>query len=81
MEKIDLTHLMRQSIGEMEEKLSEANLDLKINVPEEKIYIRADGRRLYRVMENLFSNISKYSLPNTGVYIDITKDENSVKLR
>ena len=80
MEKIDLTQLMRQSIGEMEEKLSEANLDLKINVPEEKIYIRADGRRLYRVMENLFSNISKYSLPNTRVYIDITKDENSVKL-
>ena len=80
MEKIDLTQLMRQSIGEMEEKLSEANLDLKINVPEERIYIRADGRRLYRVMENLFSNISKYSLPNTRVYIDITKDENSVKL-
>ena len=80
MEKIDLTQLMRQSIGEMEEKLSEANLDLKINVPEEKIYIRADGRRLYRVLENLLSNISKYSLPNTRVYIDITKDENSVKL-
>ena len=58
----------------------ESELDLKINVPEEKIYIRADGRRLYRVMENLFSNISKYSLPNTRVYIDITKDENSVKL-
>ena len=80
MGKIDLTQLMRQSIGEMEEKLSEANLDLKINVPEERIYIRADGRRLYRVLENLLSNISKYSLPNTRVYIDITKDENSVKL-
>lgn len=80
MEKIDFTQLLRQSIGEMEEKLSEANLDLKINVPEEKTYVRADGRRLYRVLENLLSNISKYSLPNTRVYIDIVEEENKVKL-
>lgn len=80
MEKIDLIQLLRQSIGEMEEKLSEANLDLKINVPEEKTYIRADGRRLYRVLENLLSNISKYSHPNTRVYIDIIKENNRVKL-
>ena len=80
MEKIELTQLLRQSIGEMEEKLSEANLDLKVNVPEEKAYIRADGRRLYRVLENLLSNISKYSLPNTRVYIDITRNEGIVRL-
>ena len=80
MEKIDLIQLLRQSIGELEEKLSEANLDLKINVPEDKVYVRADGRRLYRVLENLLSNISKYSLPNTRVYIDITEVEGRVKL-
>ena len=80
MEKIDIIQLLRQSIGELEEKLSEANLDLKINVPEDKIYVRADGRRLYRVLENLLSNISKYSLPNTRVYIDITEVEGRVKL-
>ena len=80
MEKIDITQLLRQSIGELEEKLSEANLDLKINVPEDKVYVRADGRRLYRVLENLLSNISKYSLPNTRVYIDITEVEGRVKL-
>lgn len=80
MEKIDLTQLLRQSIGEMEEKLSEAKLNLKINVPEEKTYIRADGRRLYRVLENLLGNISKYSLPNTRVYIDIIEEDGKVKL-
>ena len=80
MEKIDLIQLLRQSIGELEEKLSEANLDLKINVPEDKVYVRADGRRLYRVLENLLSNISKYSLSNTRVYIDITEVEGRVKL-
>ena len=80
MEKIDIIQLLRQSIGELEEKLSEANLDLKINVPEDKVYVRADGRRLYRVMENLLSNISKYSLSNTRVYIDITEIGGRVKL-
>ena len=80
MEKIDLTQLLRQSIGEMEEKLSEANLDLKINIPEDKTYVRADGRRLYRVLENLLINISKYSLPNTRVYIDIIEEDSKVKL-
>ena len=80
MEKIDIIQLLRQSIGELEEKLSEANLDLKINVPEDKVYVRADGRRLYRVLENLLSNISKYSISNTRVYIDITEVEGRVKL-
>ena len=80
MEKIDITQLLRQAIGEMEEKLSKANLDLKLRVPEEKTYIMADGKKLYRVLENLLSNISKYSLNNTRVYIDIIEDDDKVKL-
>lgn len=63
----------------MEEKLSKANLDLKLRVPEEKTYIMADGKKLYRVLENLLSNISKYSLNNTRVYIDII-EEDDIKL-
>ena len=80
MEKIDITQLLRQAIGEMEEKLSKANLDLKLRVPEEKTYIMADGKKLYRVLENLLSNISKYSLDNTRVYIDIIEENDKVKL-
>ena len=80
MEKIDITQLLRQAIGEMEEKLSKANLDLKLRVPEEKTYIMADGKKLYRVLENLLSNISKYSLNNTRVYIDIIEEDDKVKL-
>ena len=64
----------------MEEKLSKANLDLKLRVPEEKTYIMADGKKLYRVLENLLSNISKYSLDNTRVYIDIIEEDDKVKL-
>ena len=80
MEKIDITQLLRQAIGEMEEKLSKANLDLKLRVPEEKTYIMADGKKLYRVLENLLSNISKYSLNNTRVYIDIIEEDDKVRL-
>ena len=80
MEKIDITQLLRQAIGEMEEKLSKANLDLKLRVPEEKTYIMGDGKKLYRVLENLLSNISKYSLDNTRVYIDIIEENDKVKL-
>lgn len=80
MERIDVAQLLRQAIGEMEEKLSQANLDLRLSLPEENIYIIADGKRLYRVLENLLSNISKYSLNNTRVYIDITENDDKLRL-
>ncbi|WP_052356818.1 HAMP domain-containing sensor histidine kinase [[Clostridium] dakarense] len=80
MEKIDVKQLLRQSIGEMEEKLSNSNLDIKLNLPEDNIYIYADGRRMYRVFENLLSNIAKYSLDGTRVYIDLLDNEDNIKL-
>lgn len=75
IEKLDLNQLLRQSIGENEEKISKANLDLKVNLPKEQIYINCDGKRMYRVFENLLINISKYSLHNTRVYIDMKLEE------
>ena len=80
MNKIELRQLLRQSIGEMEEKILESNLDIRLNLPEDKVYIYADGRRMYRVLENLLSNIIKYSLNNTRVYIDLNVNEGKVTL-
>lgn len=80
MDKIELRQLLRQSIGEMEEKILESNLDIRLNLPEDKVYIYADGRRMYRVLENLLSNIIKYSLNNTRVYIDLSVNEGKVTL-
>ena len=80
MDKIELRQLLRQSIGEMEEKILESNLDIRLNLPEDKVYIYADGRRMYRVLENLLSNIIKYSLNNTRVYIDLNVNEGKVTL-
>lgn len=80
MDKIELRQLLRQSIGEMEEKILESNLDIRLNLPEDKVYIYADGRRMYRVLENLLSNIIKYSLNNTRVYIDLNVNKGKVTL-
>ncbi|MCI9974767.1 sensor histidine kinase [Clostridioides difficile] len=78
--KIDLVQLLRQSIGELEEKLSKSNLDIKLNVTNNKVYIWADGRRMYRVFENLLSNIAKYSLEGTRVYIDVYDCDKNLKV-
>ncbi|MDB0438517.1 two-component sensor histidine kinase [Clostridioides difficile] len=78
--KIDLVQLLRQSIGELEEKLSSNGLNIRLNVPNEKVYIWADGRRMYRVFENLLSNIAKYSLESTRVYIDVYESGDDVKV-
>ncbi|MCI6737967.1 MAG: sensor histidine kinase, partial [Intestinibacter sp.] len=76
--KLDLKQLLRQSIGELEDKLEAAKLSLRINLTEEDTFVLADGRRMYRVFENLLSNICKYSLENTRVYIDLEKQDGKI---
>ena len=78
--KIDIGQLLKQSLGENYERFRERNLDIKLNLPDEKIFINADGKRLYRVFENLISNIVKYSLSNTRVYIDMFKENDEVTI-
>ena len=50
------------------------------NIPEEEIYIQADSRYMYRIIENIFGNISKYALENSRVYIDIAKKGKKVQM-
>lgn len=80
IERIEIVQLLMQVLGENDERINQNGLTLKINAPEEKIFIKGDGKRLYRVFENLISNVIKYSLANTRVYIDIIKEEESVKI-
>lgn len=76
--KVEVVALLRQTLGEAEGRIEKANLDFKLSVPKEKIYISADGRKIWRVFENLISNIIKYSLPGTRVYIDVTEYDGKV---
>lgn len=71
-ERMDLHQLIMQACGEYEEKISLAELELKLNTSNEKVIIDADGKYMWRIVENLLSNVIKYSMKRTRVYIDIT---------
>lgn len=71
LEKIDVLSLLTQGLGEVADKIEENNLTFKMNHPEDKVYVTADGRLLWRSIENLLSNIFKYTLKGSRVYIDI----------
>jgi signal transduction histidine kinase len=71
LEQIDIASLIAQGLGEVSEKIEAMELDFKFNPPAEKVYISADGRLMWRAIENVLSNIFKYALKGSRVYIDI----------
>ncbi len=71
LERINLIELVHQTVGEFSEKFQEKQLTVVANVPEEPMYIQADGRYMWRVLENLLNNIYKYALEGTRVYLDM----------
>ncbi len=81
-ERINLTELMNQTIGEFSEKFDEKGLVTVMNVNTRNVVIEADSRRIWRVMENLFNNVYKYAMPGTRVYVTMEqeKDEERVCL-
>ncbi|MTI81031.1 MAG: HAMP domain-containing histidine kinase [Firmicutes bacterium] len=79
-EKIDIVSLITQGIGEVDDKIQQLNLDFKINQPKDKVYIKADGKLLWRAIENLLSNIFKYAQKGSRVYIDIEEIADEVVL-
>lgn len=80
LEKIDLVSLITQGLGELDDKIQECKLEFKLSHPEDKIYIKADGKLLWRAVENLLSNIFKYALRGSRVYIDVLESETWVAL-
>lgn len=78
-QELDFNSLVQQSIGEWEDKIKENNIEIISNLPEEKVMLKIDGQKFSRVLDNLFSNISKYALENSRVYVDLI-EEDGVKL-
>lgn len=66
---------MKQVRGEFEDKFEKRGLEIIESFPEEELYIEADSRYMYRVMENMYVNISKYALENSRVYVDIKQEK------
>lgn len=70
-EKINVASLINQGLGELSDKIEASGLTFKTNLPTDNVLVNADGRLLWRVIENLLSNVFKYALPNSRVYIDV----------
>lgn len=78
LEKVDVTALLQQSLAELHEKINSSSLIFKVKIPEEKVYANLDGKKTWRVFENLINNILKYSLPKTRVYIELIEENNNI---
>lgn len=75
---INIVELVQQTNGEFEEKFELRHLEMISHFPDETLIIEADGRRMWRVLENLYNNAFKYAMENSRVYIDIFPENESV---
>lgn len=80
LENINIIELINQTTGEFEDKFNEKSLKVITDMPKEDIFVEADSRYMYRIIENIFSNIAKYALESSRVYIDMTKSDDKVKI-
>ncbi|MGN0140954.1 MAG: sensor histidine kinase [Roseburia sp.] len=78
MQKIDIVELVYQTGGEFNEKFEAKELTIVTKLPQTAVFIRADGRQLYRAVENLYNNVAKYALEKTRVYVGVTAKEEEV---
>ncbi len=78
MVRINLVELVHQTGGEFAERFEERGLKVVSNIPKESVIILADGRRIWRVLENLYQNVAKYAMQQTRVYVDLQADGGNV---
>lgn len=70
-ERVCLNELVKQCLGEFAERFQQRDLNVEYANPDQQIFISADGRHMWRIMDNLFSNINKYAMEHTRVYVDL----------
>ena len=78
LEKLDFKEMILQANGEFAEKLEQKKLELISNLPEENVIVSLDGKKMWRVLENLYQNVVKYSLENTRVYVELEKKNQEI---
>lgn len=80
MVEIDLGNLIQQVLLELDDKIAGSKVEFRYHQPEDKIILKLDSEKTYRIFENLIINITKYAMPHTRAYIDIIKTENMVQI-
>lgn len=75
-EDLDLKKLIEQTLGDMEDDIEKSGLTIKTNLPEEAVMIKSDGKKLYRVFQNIIDNALKYSLLGTRIFVELEEKDN-----
>ena len=75
IERLDLAKLLRQTLADQDDSIQKSGLTFKVDLPPEPVMIDADGRRLYRVFQNLLDNALRYALPGSRVYLTLKAAE------
>lgn len=78
--EVDICNLMRQVYLEYEDQVEEADLIFRFRMPEEKVVLRLDSQKTYRIFENLYVNIIKYAMPHTRVYVNVERTEKGTRI-
>ena len=81
LERLDLGKLLRQTLADMADPIEQSGLTVRTDLPEGEVPIVADGKRLYRVFQNLIQNALQYSLPGSRVYLQLTAGEGRAEAR
>lgn len=77
---VDVVSLMKQTLLEVDDKMRTSNLKIRTNFPDEKLILKLDSQRMFRVFENLLINISKYAMESSRIYIDIINEAEVVNI-
>ena len=80
LEPCEVGVLLSQAVGEYQQRMEEKKLELIARQPQEGVTVLADGRRLWRVFENLLNNIAKYSSEKSRVYLNVEAKDNEVQI-
>ncbi len=79
LEKLDLAKLLRQTLADMDASIQKSPLTFRVELPEEPVMITADGKRLYRVFQNLIDNALRYALEGSRVYLSLKTAEGTAE--
>lgn len=78
--RVDIVDLLKQAGLEYDNKVKEAHLEFRWELPGEKVMLLLDSQKTYRIFENLIVNITKYAMPYTRVYVSISNEEKGVAI-
>lgn len=78
LKRIDMRSFLKQIVDEFKDRLMNKRIKIVFTHDNNKAFILADNNHLYRVFQNLFSNIYKYALEKTRVYMDLVVNRKTV---